>query len=63
MMMKKQYSIPRIFSHGTIENITQAIGTPIPIDTIFFSGEPISAGVGISVDTILNPDGSLTFQK
>lgn len=52
--MKKQYSAPKMTTHGNVEAITQAIGPSSQTDTIFFNGNPLTNGTG-SIDGDLVP--------
>ncbi|WP_414544527.1 lasso peptide [Nostoc sp. CCY0012] len=46
--MKKQYHPPKISIHGNVEAITQAIGSDVFVDVVFFNGSPLFSIQGTS---------------
>ncbi|MGI8500660.1 MAG: lasso peptide [Hassallia sp.] len=61
--MKKQYSIPTLTNHGSVEAITEFFGDNGRTDFLFFNGSqtsnadgPITSRGSIDGDLILNPN-------
>jgi hypothetical protein len=52
--MKKVYSAPQLIVHGTVEELTKAMGTS-GRDTLFFGGGPIGTGTGSTDYDVSNP--------
>lgn len=52
--MKKKYNQPKLSTHGNVESITQAIGSSIFVDVVFFNGSPL-----LSIEGASDIDGEL----
>jgi len=48
--MKKQYHVPTLTVHGSVESITQMFGNSSRKDFLFFSGGSVSIGTTGSED-------------
>jgi hypothetical protein len=53
--MKKTYETPLLVVHGTVEDMTQAIGSASATDTIFYAPWGSFPGAGGSQDGIVVP--------
>jgi hypothetical protein len=53
--MKKQYNPPKISIHGNVEAITQAIGSSVFVDTVFFNGSTFSIEGTSDIDGYVIP--------